>query len=218
MAVITVSRQFGSGGDEIAARVCEILGYGYFDKKLMARVANEVGLSEGEIVDLSEDDYRVRSFMDRLLRRSPSGSAQVRSWREDTSGVRMPDVKALDEDQAVALVRASVEAAYRQGDIVIVGRGGQAVLQDKPGALHVRIEAPFEVRAQRVAEQERIVPSAAQDLVADRDKATAGYLRRFHDIDWDDPRLYHLMVNTAKWDVEAAARIIANAAGCLPAA
>jgi cytidylate kinase len=218
MAVITVSRQFGSGGDEIAARVCEILGYGYFDKKLMARVANEVGLSEGEIVDLSEDDYRVRSFMDRLLRRSPSGSAQVRSWREDTSGVRMPDVKALDEDQAVALVRASVEAAYRQGDIVIVGRGGQAVLQDKPGALHVRIEAPFEVRAQRVAEQERIVPSAAQDLVTDRDKATAGYLRRFHDIDWDDPRLYHLMVNTAKWDVEAAARIIANAAGCLPAA
>jgi cytidylate kinase len=218
MAVVTVSRQFGSGGDEIAARVCEILAYGYFDKKLLARVANEVGLSEGEIVDLSEDDYRVRGFMDRLLRRSPSAGAQARSWREDTTGVRMPEVKALDEDQAVALVRASIEAAYRQGNIVIVGRGGQVVLRDKPAVLHVRIQAPFDVRARRVAEQERIVPSAAQDLITGRDKAAASYLKRFHDVDWADPGLYHLVLNTAKWDVEGAARVIANAATCLPAA
>jgi cytidylate kinase len=56
MAVITISRQYGSPGNEIAVRVCEILGYHYFDKRLMAQVASEVGLSEQEIVDFSEEE------------------------------------------------------------------------------------------------------------------------------------------------------------------
>ena len=218
MAVITISRQYGSGGDQVAARVCELLKYGYFDKKMLTRVANEVGLSEGEAVDLSEDDYRVRGLMDRLFGRSKSLGGQVRSWREDTSGMRIAEVRGMDIDQAAALVRAAIEAAYRVGNLVIVGRGGQAVLQNKPGALHVRIEASYDLRVRRVAEQERIVPSAAQDLITDRDRATADYLKRFHDVDWADPSLYHLIINTGKWDVEAAANIVANAVTCLPAA
>ena len=217
MAVITISRQYGSGGDQVAARVCEMLQYAYFDKKLLTRVANEVGLSEGEAVDLSEDDYRVRGFMDRLFGRSKSLGSQVRGWREDASGVRIAEVRGMDIDQAAALVRAAIEAAYREGNLLIVGRGGQVVLQNKPGALHVRIEAPYDVRVRRVAEEERIVPSAAQDEITDRDRAAAGYLKRFHDVDWADPSLYHLIVNTGKWDLEAAAKIIANAVTCLPA-
>lgn len=59
MAVITMSRQYGSGGDEIAVRVCELLGYRYFDKALMAQIAAETALWEGPIVDYSEDDHRV---------------------------------------------------------------------------------------------------------------------------------------------------------------
>lgn len=61
MAVITISRPYGSGGDEIAVRVCEMLGYRYFDKRWMAQVAPEVGLNEGEIVDFSEDQHRPRA-------------------------------------------------------------------------------------------------------------------------------------------------------------
>ena len=67
MTVITISRQYGSGGDEVALRVCEMLEYRYFDKMLMRQVASEVGFSAGEIVDFSEDNYKVRSFLDRLF-------------------------------------------------------------------------------------------------------------------------------------------------------
>ena len=64
MAVITISRQAGSSGnEEIATRVAELLGYRYFDKRLMAKVAAEVGLSENEVVDFSEENYKVVSFL-----------------------------------------------------------------------------------------------------------------------------------------------------------
>jgi CMP/dCMP kinase len=212
MAVITVSRQYGSGGDEIVARVCGLLGYGYFDKRLIARVAADVGLAEGEAVDLTEDDYKVRSFLARLLNRSGRSTTQVRSWHEDASGARVAEVKPLDEDQAAALVKQAIEAAGRQGDILIVGRGGQVVLGDKPGVLHVRIEAPVAIRVQCVAEAEHVSPGQAESTVVARDKAAAGYLRRFHDVDWADTSLYHLVINTGKCDLETAASLIVCAA------
>ena len=70
MAVITISREVGSGGDQIARRLCELLGYRYFDKTLMAQVAKEQGVSDTEVVDFSEDKYRLRGFIDALLGRS----------------------------------------------------------------------------------------------------------------------------------------------------
>ena len=70
MAVITISREVGSGGDQIAHQVCKLLEYRYFDKMLIAQVAREQGISETEVVDFSEDKYRVRGFIDALLGRS----------------------------------------------------------------------------------------------------------------------------------------------------
>ena len=212
MAVITISRQYGSGGDEVATRVCEMLGYRYFDKRLMAQIASETALSDSEIVDFSEDDYKVRSFVDLLFGAStPRTVAQVRAWKEDATGARVPEVKLLDENQAIALVQATLEASYKQGNIVIVGRGGQAILKDQPGVLHVRIEAPLEIRAKRIEDQKNISPAAALGRVTQRDKASADYLRRFYDIEWSDPTLYHLVINTGQWNTETAARLIVNA-------
>ncbi len=213
MAVITISRQYGSEGDEVATRVCEMLGYRYFDKRLMAQIASETSLSENEIVDFSEDDYRVQSFLELLFGAStPRTVAQIRSWKEDDTGARVPEIKLLDENQAIALVQGAIEASYKQGDIVIVGRGGQAILKNKPGVLHVRIEAPLEIRARRIQERQNISPAAALQVVTQRDKASADYLKRFHDIEWSDPTLYHLVINTGQWNAEAAARLIVNAA------
>jgi LacI family transcriptional regulator len=216
MAVITISRQYGSGGDEVATRICEMLGYRCFDKRLMAQIASEMTLSDSEIVDFSEDDYKVRSFLDLLFGAStPRTVAQVRSWKEDATGARVPEVKLLDENQAIALVQATIEASYKQGNIVIVGRGGQAILKDKPGVVHVRIEAPLEIRVKRIQDQKNIDTAAALEMVTERDKASADYLKRFHDIDWSDPALYHLVINTGQWNTEATAHLIVNAVSYL---
>ena len=212
MAVITVSRQYGSGGDEIAAQVCEMLGYRHFDKLLMAPVASEVKLSEREMTDFSQDNYKVRSFLDLLLGGStPRTAAQVRSWRVSTVGARAPKLKLLDEDEAIALVQGTVEVSYKQGNIVIVGRGGQAFLKDKPNVLHVRVEAPLATRKRRVHEQGGISLDLAHDVVIEHDQAVADYLQRFYGIDWADSSLYDLVLNTGKLSLEAAARLVVDA-------
>src|SRR5947209_7554007 len=140
MAIITISRQYGSRGDEIAARVCELLGYRYFDKTLMAEMASELGLSSEEIVDFSEAEHRVEGFLERLFR-GPRSTSRNRTRKEDA-----PKVKTLDEAGSIALVRAAVTAAYHVGNIVIVGRGSQVILKDRPGMLSIRVEAPLDTR------------------------------------------------------------------------
>jgi cytidylate kinase len=219
MAVITISRQYGSGGDEIAARVCEILDYQYFDKRIMAQVATEVGLSKSEIVDFSEDHYKMPGFLERLFgRRSPRVVARVRIWREETNGARVEQIETLDEAKSITLVQSTVQAAYRRGNIVIVGRGGQAILKDKPDVLHVRIEAPLDIRNQRIYDQENASMAGAQDSAVNHDRAAADYLRRFYGIDWAAPMLYDLVINTGKLSLEAAAQLIVKAISYLPVA
>ena len=220
MAVITLSRQVGSGGDEIALRVSELLGYRYFDKRLVAQVASEMGLTADEIVDFSEDlhEARPQGFLDRLLRRGMV-VAEALTVREDAAGLREVTVIELDEAASLRLVQAAVRAACRAGNVVVVGRGGQVILRDEPGVLHVRIEAPLGHRVRRVAEEEHIDEATARDTwVASRDRAGADYVKRFYDVDWSDPMLYHLVINTGRWDIEAAAQLIVDAVGRLPSA
>lgn len=206
MPVITISRQYGSGGTEIARRLCSILGYSYFDKNLMARVASEVGLAEHDIVDFSEDTYKMRTLFERLF-----GRHNVRADVVNPQRAAALQVEVLDEAQSATLVKDTIMAAYKHDNIVIVGRGGQAILQHKPGVLHIRITAPLGARALRVKERDNLDLDGATHLVKQRDAATGAYLQRFFDIDWNNPLLYHLSINTGRWEPDDATDIIFNA-------
>ena len=213
MTVITVSRMYGSGGDEIVDRVCQMTGYQRFDKDLVAMVAIEAGLTEQDIADFSEDDYKDKGFMDRLLGRSrPLGAVKV--WREHMDGSRFPVSVPVDEGEALLMVQKVILAASRLGDWVIVGRGGQVVLKDAEDALHLRIEAPMDYRLQRVMTDQSLDQRQAQALINEKDSTSAAYLRRFYNVDWDDPSLYHFVINTARMDEDLAARSIAALASC----
>ena len=215
MAVITVSRQYGSGGDEIAARVCETLGYRLFDKRLMAQVAAELGMSQSRIVDFSEADYRVPGLLERLFVPSdPRLMIPLSPWMYDT-GITSVELEWLDDDWCARMAEKTILAACEQGNVVLVGRGGQAILRDEPGALHVRVEAPLSERVDRVRDQQHISLKEARKRVTERDRAAAAYLKRFCHIDWADPRHYHLAINSGRWGIEAAAQLIVHAVSCL---
>jgi len=219
MSVITISRQYGSGGDEIADRVCELLGYRHFDKRLIKEAAVEAGLSDQEVIDYTEDSYRVKNFIERLTGR-PIPVAKVSVWKEDSKGVRSAENVILSDDVALGLVQKAVKAAHQVGNMIIVGRGGQLILKDQPDVLHVRIEAPMEERIQRVKEllkQEKQayqadinLRRAAQDVIVTRDFASADYIQQYYAVDWADPLLYHIVLNSAKVTVEQAAQIIVD--------
>lgn len=210
MATITISRQYASGGDEIAARVAKLLDYTIFDKSMMAEVAAELGLTEHEIVDFRETDQRSLGFLDRVLGRKLT-VAEVRTWEEDISGVRTPATIKISDSQAIAMVRGVIDAAYKRGNVVIVGRGGQAILHDRPGVLHVRIEAPLDHRIQRLLDRDEVTPTQAELEIEDHDRAARDYVRRYHTIDPGDLLHYHLLVNTGMLDLESAAEVIALA-------
>lgn len=207
MAVITISRQYGSGGDEIAERVCDILGYTYFDKNLIAKVAAEVGaFKEEQIVDISEDTYMMRNFMERLF-----GGRRIKVQTGPLGGAKASQIQSLDGEQGVILMRSTIMRAYQHGNVVIVGRGGQAILREQPGVLHVRIAAPLGARVMRVKERKNITLGEATDLTRSKDLATETYLREFFEIDWNDPLLYHLTINTGRFDIDGAVEIIVSA-------
>lgn len=217
MAVITISRQYGSGGTEIAMRVSEMLGYSYLDKLIMTQIAEEVGLSMADLGEFSEEYTKVKNFLLRIVTPGPHTFVKVAIRKRDTSGEETASTIQLNDARCAALIRSAVHRAYQQGNAVIVGRGGQATLQDMPGVLHVRIEAPLKARILRVQEREGIGFKEAERLVKRQDRVAEQYLRHLFGINWADSSLYHVIINTAKWDVGAAAQLIADLAQRMPA-
>ena len=126
-------------------------------------------------------------------------------------------VEELDEAKSIAFIQAAIQVAYKHGNIVIVGRGGQAILRNKPDVLHVRIVASLEARVQHLHEGETFSLGSACDIALHHDRASAEYLKRFYDIDWTDPLLYDLIINTTKLGLEGATQLIIDAVSRWPA-
>ncbi|MBN1967152.1 MAG: cytidylate kinase-like family protein, partial [Anaerolineae bacterium] len=210
-SVVTISRAVGSGGDEIAQLVCERLEYRYLDKWLLVEVATEAGFTPNDALDFSEQHYKARSLWESLFGPRQRVVARIPTRQRDSIGKEGITVEKLSELDCIALVRAAILKAHERGNMVIIGRGGQAILQDQPDVLHVRITAPLPQRIKRIQAEEGLSPSRAAEFIARRDHATQEYLRRFFDINWEDVDLYHLTLNTGKLALEDAGQTIVAA-------
>jgi cytidylate kinase len=220
MTVITISRQYGSGGDEIADQLCQMLGYQHFDKRMIARAAMEAGLSENEIAgytEYSEENYKVIKFFDRLFRRTGHTSTSTNT-KEDAVGVLLAEENFFNESSAITLVQKAIKVAYKSDNIIIIGRGGQVILRDYPNVLHVRIEAPLEDRIRRVegrikGERQDNTTNyglwlKAKDLIMEKDASSADYVRLFYSENWADLALYHVILNTGKISIQNCSKVI----------
>lgn len=178
MPVITISRELGSRGDDIAVAVAERLGLRLVGRELINRAAREAGAPEVALAEIDELG---------LLGIKPSAEA-LRLYRETVGRI----------------IRELADA----GDLLLVGRGGQIVLADRPAVLHVRVIAPLEARIAFIQERSSISAEAAAARVAASDRARASYLRRHYAARWDDPALYDLVLNLRRLTIEAAVAII----------
>ena len=203
--VITISRQIGSRGDEIARNICKILRYSYFDKELLYRAAKSIGVCEGQITDFSEDSYKIAGIVDKILGRKRI-VATTHMLKNNS-----PIQKTLDEEICLDVIRTVINNLAGRGKIVILGRGGQGILKNKTNTLHVRIVAPIEFRVEQVMKEEGVNKDEALKIIDEKDKATSEYLQRFYNINWDDPTNYNIIINTEKIDVDTASRVIVTA-------
>lgn len=178
MQAISISRQMGSGGDELAERVAAQLKWG----RVSYEVINRAGLAAGAPqVALAEIDELG------LLNLRPT-AAERRAYQH----------------QVERIIRELAEA----GLVVIVGRGSQVILQNQPGVLHVRVVAPLEARLARLQEEKRLSVEAAQARLLKSDQTRARYLWRNYRRRLDDPTLYHLIINTGLLDIAQATTIV----------
>jgi cytidylate kinase len=112
--------------------------------------------------------------------------------------------------QAMDMLKAAVRAAYEKDNVVIVGRGAQVILRDMEDAFHVRVIAPMQHRMNRLELYEHLSYNDAWTLAQERDKANLEYMQRFFNENPDNPLLYDMVINTAKFTVDAAAQVIAD--------
>jgi cytidylate kinase len=198
MRAITISREYGSGGGEIGARLAKRLGWQLIDHDVVVRVARLLHVSEKEA---EEHNERVESLASRIFR-----SLRV----VHPSMPVMVDIPLAVDSRAFYEARCHViEGAFATGQVVIVGRGAQAHLARRRDALHVRIIAPLEARLSYVTNREGLDQQAAHARILQKDQEHARYLETFYHRHPSDPHLYDLVLNTGILDLESAVEVIA---------
>jgi cytidylate kinase len=167
MAILAISREYGSGGRDIGRRVAEQLGYQYIDKERLFRDLDEAGSRWGHLA--RELDEVCPTFWER------------HDWQYLGYVARM---------EALILAYAGAD------NTVIIGRGGTILLKAVPHCLRVRLVAPLPVRVERVMVRESLSLEGAERLIAKVDGERACYLKANYGVDWDLDQLYDLSLNT----------------------
>lgn len=200
--VITLAREYGSGGGAIAQKVAERLGWGLLDKTLIAAVART---AQVDIDTARRYDESVDSWWHRINRGGLWSASMM-------AGASPVDAQFFDAETMAAVAQEVIAGAAGKGDCVIVGRGAQCVLQGCSEALHVFVYAPWEQRVARV--KKRVTANGdIGDLLRSSDLTRAAYVRRYFGRDWKDPDLYHMMISSQLGDEEVASLIIGGV-GC----
>ncbi len=204
--IVTIARQLGSDGASIGQKVAERLSIPYVDREILQRAAQLAQVPEES---LRGADERQPSLLERM-------SALIVGYQAPMAPEYAPPEAVFLPEPGYESFRQLVEGAIREiaqrNGAVIVGRGGQVILRENPEALHVYIYAPRAVRIQRIAEREHLSPSQARQLVKDSDRNREGYLRTYYGVDWHDPELYDLIINTARLSADVAADLVVKAA------
>jgi len=186
ITVITISRQFGSLGSQVAREAAELLGYKLVWRDLINQSALRAGAPATALAVIDELG---------LL------------------GISLTKKEARLYSQAL---RQVMEELYEAGNAVIVGRAGQIILQEKPGVLHVRVVAPVGLRADRIAKRQHISVEKALAQVEASDKNRRKFVQRLFETDWDSSDFYDLILNTTRLTVQDCAGLIVIAVSQVP--
>ncbi len=187
-AVITISRQAGTDGAELARAVAEALGFQLWDQELVQRIAERSGATE---VLLRAVDERTRNVIEELL-----------------AGILMGD--ASTEGEYLAQLMRVIHALAHHGNAVIVGRGAQFVLAAEK-ALRVRVVAPLEVRVRKLASSGKLSNASAESELEKIDRERLLFVRHHYHRDASDPSAYDLVVNVGSISASAAVEVIVAA-------
>ena len=194
--VLTVNREFGSGGGRIAQTIAEWLGCKLLDRDIIDAIAYAAHVDPKVVRPCDE---HVDSWLRRINQQAMRSAALA-------AGLELRENSIFDTEEMVKISRKIIEEAYSEGNCVIVGRGSQCILQHKPDVYHVFVYAPYLDRLVRLRGRlDKGVHAEQRIRIVDEERAK--YLQQYFGKAWNNPHLYDLMISS-RTDEEWTARAI----------
>jgi Cytidylate kinase-like family len=214
--IVTISRQLGSEGDLIAARVAAALGLLLVDREYICKAALAAGLPAALLQNLMYEGQHslAGQIMDSLGSTPSELTDRPAPSPGPLEGIFTPMLapSSINLEDGVRSIGRIITEVARQDDVLVLGQGGQVWLSDRKDACHVQVVAPYNLRIERVATRENLSRAAGRRRVRASDQARAEYLARYHGVNWLDPLLYHYVINTGRTSADIAASLIIHAA------
>lgn len=225
MAVVTVSRSFGCSGEKVSEEVAERLNYSMINKQIIEYIAI---LADTPLDVVSKFDEEQHSNLNARLSKYIDLSMFKEMFSKSGKEIKEPLAeKIIDEKEKLFknnvdyspvfdcdVFRQMSERVFNfladKNNAVIMGRGGQVVLQDHPNALHIRLYAPATKRIEWIASRRGIPKNEASKLVEDIDKKRKNYLQHYYGENINDDKLYHMVINVEKLSIAESADMIIN--------
>lgn len=196
MGVITISKESGTESEQVASLLAKKLGWEYIGKQLVARLAKELRISESEVEAFRQDaQWRLLRFVDRYT------CTLVQKVVDREHG-------CLEDKNYFEAVKKLVEDGYQAGNAIIIGWGGQCLLRGKPGVLHVRLRKDEEGKIKTIMSKYRLDRKAAKDYIAREEGDSKSLIKHYFKEDWNDARLYDLIIDMGKTSIEEAVEMI----------
>jgi cytidylate kinase len=188
MRIITVEREYGSGGARIAEKLARRLGWKLWDTELTQEIARRAHINPEAA---ARHDERVDPLLYRLFKVFARGSHE--------RALPIGEGQSFDTDSMVKLLGSVIEEVAESGNSVIVGRGSPYILRNRPDAFHIFVFAPLEEKIRRVRTLGKS-EAEARELVETIDKERAQFIKRYFGADWPCRQLYDLMINSDRGD------------------
>jgi cytidylate kinase len=188
MRIITVEREYGSGGARIAEKLARRLGWKLWDTELTQEIARRAHINPEAA---ARHDERVDPLLYRLFKVFARGSHE--------RALPIGERQSFDTDSMVRLLGSVIEEVAASGNSVIVGRGSPYILRNRPDVFHIFVFAPLEEKIRRVRTLGKS-EAEARELVENIDKERAQFIKRYFGADWPCRQLYDLMINSDRGD------------------
>ncbi len=196
--IITIGRQYGSGGRVIGKKLAETLGIPFYDKELLSRAAKDSGLCE-EIFE-NHDEKPTNSFLYSLVMDTYS------------FGYNTAALNDMPINQKVFLAQFNaIKSIADEGPCVIVGRCADYALEEYDNCLSVFIKADYKKRVRRIADKYELTDSKAKDRINKKDKARASYYNYYSNKKWGDAASYDLCIDSSVFGVDGTVELIKGA-------
>jgi cytidylate kinase len=193
MAVITISRQFGAGGITLGKMIAESMGYTFADSDILQRVAKEANVSTHWVESFEKE---AGSKLSRMI-----SSMVSKRWLDRVIG---DERGYLDEQIYLDYLVLIIAQFADEGDVVILGRGSQYILNDHPDAVHILLVNEFENRVKFMMDRYEMPRKKAERTVVNEDRRRVNLYKRVGKSDYEDPQLYHMVLNMGRLDLETA--------------